>query len=170
MNSSLTLFADNTNIFVNLKPGSHKLKDTLMLVDSWMKSNKLKCNLDKSKAVIFGRKPQKMLTDLQCVSIENSVKYLRVTIDEYLNLKDHVQRVKKKLLFCKFTVLRLRQFLKRSQLMVHYRSHVKPIRQYGVSVYGCTAFGNFDPIHQLQKRIMRRICFFNLNSLVMIIS
>ena len=40
-----------------------------------------------------------MLTDLQGVSIENSVKYLGVTIDENLNFEDHVQRVKKKLLF-----------------------------------------------------------------------
>ena len=111
-----------------------------------MKSNKLKCNLDKSKAVIFGRKPQQMLTDLQGVSIENNVKYLGVTIDEDLNFKDHVQRVKKKLLFCNYTVLRSRPFLKRSQLMVYYRTHVKPIIQYGVLVYGCTAFASHDDI------------------------
>ena len=72
--SPLTLFPDDTNIFEDLRPGNHKLTDTLMLVDSWMKSNMLKCNLDKSKAVIFGRKPHQMLADLHGVSIENCEK------------------------------------------------------------------------------------------------
>ena len=159
VNSSLTLFADDTNIFEDLIPGSHKLKDTLMLVDSWMKGNKLKCNLDKSKAVVFGKKPQELSTDLHGVRIENSVKYLGVIIDEDLNFKDHVRRVQKKLLFCNYTVLRSRQFLTRSQLLVYYRTHVKPIIQYGVLVYACTVFGNLGPIHHLQKRIIRSICF-----------
>ena len=41
--------------------------------------------------------------------------------------------------------------------MVYYRTHVKPIIQYGVLVYGCTAFATLDPIHQLQKTNMKSI-------------
>ena len=153
------MFADDSSILEHLKPGSHKLKDTLMLVDSWMRSKKLKCKLDKSKAVIFGRKPQQKMTGLQLVSIENGVQYLGVTIVEDLSFKDHVQRVKKKLLFGYYTVLRSRQFLKRSQQMVYYRTYVKPILQYRVLNCGCTVFGSLDPFHQLQKSIMRCIFF-----------
>ena len=48
-------------------------------------------------------------------------------------------------------------YLKRSQLLVNYRTHVKPIVQCGVLVYGCTAFSNHQPILRLQKRKIRNI-------------
>ena len=53
-NSNITLFADDTNIFEKVVNGNEDiLTETLSKVDNWMKSNKLKCNLDKSKAIII---------------------------------------------------------------------------------------------------------------------
>ena len=75
-----------------------------MLVDSWMKLNKRKCNLDKSNNVIFERKPQQLLTDIHGAKIENCVKYLGINIDEDLNFKYHVRRIKKKHFICKHKV------------------------------------------------------------------
>ena len=68
-----------------------------------------------------------------------------------------LKKLRKKLLFCNYTVLRTRPYLKRSQLLVYYRTHVKAIVQYGVLVYGCTAFSNLQPILRLPKRIIRNI-------------
>ena len=89
--------------------------------------------------------------------VQHCIKYLGVLIDDDLSFKSQVEKIKKKLLFCNYTVLRTRPYLKRSQLLVYYRTHVKPIVQYGVLVYGCTAFSNLQPILRLQKRIIRNI-------------
>ena len=80
-------------------------------------------------------------------------------IDEKLTFKDHVAKVKGKLQYCNYIILRTRQFLTRSQLLFFYKTHVIHIVQYGVLVYGCTSYSNLDPIHKLQKRIVRSICF-----------
>ena len=76
-------------------------------------------------------------------------------IDDDLRFKNQVEKIKRKLQF--YTALRTRRYLKRSQLLVYYRMYVKPIVQYGVLVYGCTAFSNLLPIWHLQKRIWRNI-------------
>ena len=82
--------------------------------------------------------------------VQHCVEYLGVLFYDDLKFKNQV-------LFCNYTVLRTRLYLKRSQLLVYYRTHVKPIVQYGVLVYGCTAFSNLQPISRLQKRIIRNI-------------
>ena len=52
--SHVTLFADDSNIFDRMEEnGTNNLDNTLSIENSWMKSNKLKCNLDKSKALIL---------------------------------------------------------------------------------------------------------------------
>ena len=40
---------------------------------------------------------------------------------------------------------------------LYYNSHVKPIIQYGVLVYGCTASNNLLPILRQQKKVFRII-------------
>ena len=57
-----------------------------MLVDSWMKSNSSECH-GQIESCFLKRKPLQILTDLHGGSIENSVKYLDVTIDEGLIFK-----------------------------------------------------------------------------------
>ena len=62
--SHVTLFADDTNIFDRMEDdGTNNLDNTLSIVNTWMKSNKLKCNLDKSKAVISGESSQTEIFD-----------------------------------------------------------------------------------------------------------
>ena len=51
----LLFFADDTNIFYNENTSLQSLADMLDKVDDWMRGNKLKCNLDKSTAVCFGK-------------------------------------------------------------------------------------------------------------------
>ena len=66
----------------------------------------------------------------------------------------------KKMSFCNYTVLRARNFFKRSQLLYYYKTHVNPIVQYGVLIYGCTSYSNLDPNLKIQKQIVRSICCF----------
>ena len=153
-NSNTTLFADDTNIFEKVVNGNQDtLTETLSKVDNWMKSNKLKCNLDKSKAIIFNKSSE---SDLHLgslvIEMKHNLKYLGVIIDDSLCFKDHVAKTKQKLNFCHHTVRRSRDLLTESQLLVHYKLHVNPLIQYGVLIYGCTSFSILSPIYTLQKK------------------
>ena len=54
VSSDVKLFADDTIIFERL-PGSnvHAITQSVTFVDTWMKTNKMKCNVENSKAAIF---------------------------------------------------------------------------------------------------------------------
>ena len=160
-NSNITLFADDTNIFGKVVNGNQDtLTETLSKVDNWMKSNKLKCNLDKSKAIIFNKSSE---SDLHLgslvIEMKHNLKYLGVIIDDSLCFKDHVAKIKQKLNFCHHTVRRSRDLLTESQLLVYYKLHVNPLIQYGVLIYGCTSFSILSPIYTLQKKILRTMFF-----------
>ena len=118
-----------------------------------MKSDKLKCNLDKTKAIFFNKSSEADL-HLHSVAIEmkHSLKYLRVIIDNSLCFKDHVAENKQNLNFCHHTVRHSRDFLTETQLLVYYKLHVNPLIQDGVLVYSCTSFSIFSPIYTLQKK------------------
>ena len=89
------------------------------------------------------------------------MKYLGVLVDEELTFKDHVELVKKKLNKCFYAVLKARQVLTQSQMLFYYKTHVKPIIQYGVLIYGGTMNSNLQPILKMQKMIVR--CIFHLS-------
>ena len=164
ISARVTMFADDTNVLESFSQSDQSsLKNSLHTIDEWMKYNKLKCNLDKSKAIIFGNK-EHVLESLKSESIvlkeASNVKYLGVLVDEELTFKDHVELVKKKLNKCFYAVLKSRQVLTQSQMLVYYKTHVKPIIQYGVLIYGGTMYSNLQPILKMQKKIVR--CIFHL--------
>ena len=159
--SNFTLFADDTTILEKIPSFDlTRLNGSIEKIDRWMKENKLKCNVDKSKAVVFGNNvPSELKFEVHKILIKPQLKYLGIIIDEKLTFSDHCARVKNKLLFFNYTVLRARNFLTRSQLLSYYKTHVNPIVQYGVLIYGCTSYSNLDPVLKIQKRIVRSICF-----------
>ena len=82
--------------------GTNNLDNTLSIVNSWMK-NKLKCNLDKSKAVIFGESSQTEILDKTGSMVQHFVKYLGVLIDDDLRFKNQAEKIERKLPFHSFT-------------------------------------------------------------------
>ena len=53
----------------------------------------------------------------------------------------------------------MRNFTPRSVLLKYYNYNIQPIIQYGLLVYGCTSINALNPIHMLQKKIMRLIFY-----------
>ena len=78
--SHVTLFADDNNIFDLMEQDGNNLEKTLSIVNSWMKSNKLECNLEKSKAIIFGETSQTATFDKFGLMVQHCIKYLGVLI------------------------------------------------------------------------------------------
>ena len=159
VNAVIMFFADDTNIFHNESNCSRSLPHILRDADVWMKSNKLKCNLEKSKVVFFGGKTANVELGDFGLSIHPNLKYLVSSLMKN-SFKDHIAKVKSKRLFCNFTILQTRRQLTKQQLLLYYKLHVKPVVQYGVLLYGCTAYSSLQPVFRIQKRIMRNI--FNL--------
>ena len=79
------------------------LKDNVDRLHSWLRINRLKVNLGKSKFVIFSRSPvfypwiNEIVTHCGILKRALSIKYLGVYTDEVLSFKSHVQSVSKKL-------------------------------------------------------------------------
>ena len=127
VNACITFFADDTNIFSNENTSLQSLADILDKVDEWMRSNKLKSNLDKSTAVCFGKNTVNHHMEGFELNIRQKLKYLGVIIDEKISFKDHNSKVKSKMLFCNYTVWRTRRLLTNDQLLIYYKLHLKPI-------------------------------------------
>ena len=100
VSSDVKLFADDTTIFEKF-PGSnvHAITQSVTFVDTWMKANKMKCNVDKSKAVIFSTSSPSLDLGQLDIVIKHHLKHLEIEIDEHLSFKDHIHRVKTKLFF-----------------------------------------------------------------------
>ena len=156
VNASITFFAGDTNLFYNENTSLQSLADLLDKVDDWMRKNKLKCSLDKSTAACFGKNTVNQQMEGLELNIRQKLKFLGVIIDEKLSFKDHISKVKTKLLFCNYTVWRRRCLLTNDQLLIYYKLHVKPIIQYGVLLYGCTSFSALQPIMILQRRLHQK--------------
>ena len=104
---SLTLhgFADDHTVGNRFKPGDYS--DKVRCMDEldkcatdlkiWMTENRLKMNNNKTKFIIFGSKPQLDKCKTKALNVNNTeiehadkIKYLGVTLDQRLNLKQHM--------------------------------------------------------------------------------
>ena len=160
VSSDAKLFADNTAIFERL-PGSNvnAVTQSVTFGDIWMKANKLKCNINKSKSVISATSSSLLDLFQLDIVIKAHLNNCEVGIYECLSFKDQIHNLKTKLLFCNYIVLHSKALLTRTQLLIYYRTYVEPILQYGVLVYSCTAYCNLHEIFNVQKRMIRSICF-----------
>ena len=93
----------------------------------------------------------------QTIGKELTTKYLGILIDKSLNYKNHINMLKNKLSVHSGVICKLKHYIPKHLLLLYYNSHVKPIIQYGVLVYGCTASNNLGPILRQQKKIFRII-------------
>ena len=85
VNAVITFSADDSNIFHNESKSARSLPDILKDVDVWMKSNKLNCNLDKSKVVFFGGNTANVELGDFGLSVHPNLKYLGVIMKNSLS-------------------------------------------------------------------------------------
>ncbi|XP_055842692.1 uncharacterized protein LOC129909640 [Episyrphus balteatus] len=89
----MKLFADDSLIYICGKNGEdmcEKLNDDLKRIDVWLKMNKLKVNVTKTKYMKFGMNEDiDVKMDSESLICVESIKYLGCVIDRKLNLKEH---------------------------------------------------------------------------------
>ena len=108
---SINLYADDALIVCsgdNLLQVNNNLKSDIILLEDWLRLNKMKINVNKTKAMIFCSNPirYKLHEDILNLSIYmegekvefvSEYKYLGIIIDENLNFAKHGDYVIKKL-------------------------------------------------------------------------
>lgn len=87
---------------------------------------------------------------------KKSIKYLGVFIDSYLNWKEHIHELSKKISRGISVLLKLRKFVSTHTLLVYY-SIIYSFLAYGVLICGNTYKTNLHPMIVLQKK---KLCEF----------
>ena len=133
--SNLTLFADDTNVFLSHKDLNY-LSDMINLeldkLSIWFKANKLSLNLKKTKFMVFKPIQKRSIYNIQ-MSIDNQniveVKeknFLGVIVDENLNWKSEISHAASKVAKSIGIISRCSFFLPKSSLRMLYYSLIYP--------------------------------------------
>ena len=159
------IFADDTNIFFKCKDTNEitRIGSLLMMqLHQWFKSNKLTLNAEKSNFVVF-RSKRKNLNDIpdqlqfenQKISRNNSVKYLRVTLDEHLTWNEHILDLCNKLKRHFKTFYCIRRYLNKKQVKSIYYALIYSHIKYGITVYGSANKNMIAKIQTLQNKLLK---------------
>ena len=116
----------------------------LLNVLEWTKANKITVNPQKSSVLIISPKITNPTPDIEVffnnvlVSINESVRYLGITIDARLNFDKHIDILTKKISRSVGILSKLRQILPTTALRNLYYSMVHSQLLYGIAIWGNT--------------------------------
>ena len=130
---------------------------------NWLSSNKLTLNILKTDFMVIGSR-QKIATLAGNISLSvngltlqqvESTKCLRLTIDQFLTWRNHLQSVRQKV-GCGIRILkRIRPFVGLEHLINVYRSIVEPYFTYCCIVWDSIGETLVDSLQKLQNRAAR---------------
>lgn len=138
VHSKLILFADDALLFVSdvsADEGIGKINSDLKEFPNWFQMNKLKLNINKTKAMILNGSTRKSICiDYEPIEIVDEIKYLEILIDNKLFFNAHVERICKKvsreLNFCG----RIRKRISKICATRVYNTIIKPHFEYCSSI------------------------------------
>jgi hypothetical protein len=164
--SEINLFADDTLIAVaanSVEEAVTKINEDLKLVSEWLKANKLKLNIKKTKSMIVTLKKKinineiKIKIDDKEIEIVSEMKYLGVFIDNKLNFNKNVDYISKKIARKYGLLCRLNKKLTPACKITLYKSLISPHIDYCSSILFSATNEQFGKLQKLQNKIMRLI-------------
>ena len=160
------LFADDSTLTCKLNNSNEsfmksRLEVELESVYSWLKMNKIKINLDKSKFMTFSYGKKYELTSLKfgngSITSTESIKFLGIMVDNHLNFKNHTSSICTKISRVVGLLFRLNNILPVETLLTLYSTLLVPHLLYGIEIWHGALRGNHDRIFKLQKKAIRAI-------------
>ena len=151
------LFADDTNLTYKSSSNSFQtLQDDVDNLHTWLNSNKLSLNLDKTVMLAICSNvvnQSEISIGEMAIKNEDSMKYLGVWIDKNLKLHKHISVVTKKVARYCGIISKIRHWVPNNIVVTFYNIYVKPTIQYGVLIYSCCYKNKLNSILVLQKKI-----------------
>ena len=159
---SFILFADDSNVFLS-HPDPHNLVNILVSelenLLSWIRTNKLSLNLQKTKCMIFSnsldRLPMNIIIDGSGTVLEivSSIKFFGLIIDK-LSWKPHIDSVCRTISQNIGVINKVKYYFPTSTLLMLYSSLILPYLNYGIIARGHTHTTYLDRI-LLQQKILK---------------
>ena len=160
----ISIFADDTAIYFKCsntdelsRVGSAIMTD----LDRWFTANLLTLNTDKSFFCIFRRNtkirniPEKIIFNRKSINRAKHIKYLGITLDEFLNWNEHVSALCKSLKSFFSIFYNIRDYLFPENCKIIYYTMVYSKIRYGICVYGFAKNQNMNKIQVLQNKLLK---------------
>lgn len=159
---NVVCYADDTNLLVGGKDVTDVLNKANIIfneTDSWFKKNKLIINNEKSNAIMFRTKQSNLIKpatvecNKKCINIVDSVKFLGVKIDEFMDWSDHISSLLKRLNAICYGIRVVKRYVDYNTIKILYYANFLSVLRYGIIFWG----GNRDiqKIFVVQKRLLR---------------
>ena len=157
----LIMYADDTCVispFVLKYDSKNNINNRLQKIASWLASNKLSLNVEKTKCMLFHFK-QKRIEHAQIPHISinekplklvTSIKFLGVYLDENLSWEQHINHTANAISKVNGLLSKLKHYFPSNTLLIIYNSLILSRLNFGILSWG---FGNCDRIITLQKRL-----------------
>lgn len=163
-------FADDTVIFYEdtcWEKLRDKVQEDLINVTSWLGSNLLTINFDKTMYVPFACKESslpkyeiitiKQNTDVHIIRPSKHFKYLGVNFDSHLRWDKHADDLVKRLRSLTFLFRSLSHILRTEELRLVYFGLVESLLRYGIIAWGGLLNVHMKKIETVQKKIIKII-------------
>ena len=159
------MFADDTSMFfigTYAAAISTKFNNELMNVATWLQTNKLSLNVDKSNFIIFKcnkKDTSNVHIEIGGRSISHvcETKSLGVTIDDKLTWKCHTENISQKISKSLAIIYKLKPFVNNKTLLDLYHSLIYTYLIYYNIVWGTAYKTHLNPLIVLQNRVIRAI-------------
>lgn len=166
----MRLFADDTLIYIilrDIEEAQRKLNEDLQRIYRKICQNKLRLNLNKTKAMLITRQRNVELHDIDLhidgtkLELVRSIKYLGVHIDDELKFGENVKRICSIVGMKTGVLSRLRGELNRDQKLMLYKSVIQPHFTYCASVLFMANKCDIFRLQKMQNKCMRAILRVN---------
>jgi hypothetical protein len=160
-NAEVVLYADDTSIIITiLNPTdfTNSANKILQDINKYFTTNLLPLNAERTQYMQFATKTSSLI-DLHVMYTNKEIannfntKFLRLTLDNTVSWKNHIDIIVPKLSSACFTVRTVQPFLFQESLWMVYFSYFHFIMTYGLVFWGNSYHSN--TVFKLQKRITR---------------
>ncbi|KAK9876686.1 hypothetical protein WA026_014065 [Henosepilachna vigintioctopunctata] len=169
-NCKIHLFADDTIIYITSSESNiiDKLQEDIDRLVIWLNSNKLKLNVQKTKAMILGKRniTEKILGDLDRINLKinndkieiiETIKYLGIIVDSKLKFENHREYVCRKISQKLGVLYRCSKYLTCWARKTVYNIIILPHYLFASTILYLSNIDGIKRLQLLQNRAMRII-------------
>lgn len=163
IDSKIKLFADDCIIYreINIEQDHHSLQKSLNTIAEWCSDWQMTINVKKSACMTITRKkqPSNFRYNINGAALTNVQrhKYLGLTITSDLRWDEHIEHVTSSAMQKLFFLRRSLQLAPTSTKLLAYKTFIRPILEYGNTVWFPHTVTNIKKIEKVQRKAIRFI-------------